>query len=232
MTNGGKDSGAINQNLRLYEKDLTLKLALALEKVLKEQGIDTVMTRRTDVTMNYVPRYQLENKNKCDLGVSIHLNSSGVPNTARGCEIWVHSRAVESVMNWANSMLTEILKVNGTANRGVKKGFPSKPNLDFWCNRLTKAPTMLIELGFINSDFDAKLVQNNIDNYAIAMAKGICKELGVEYKDVANETYEFKIKNLNNKNLPFLLDTKMATGERFEDWLKRQGYRYEVIVNK
>ena len=91
---------------------------------------------------------------------------------------------------------------------------------------------MLIELGFINSDFDAKLVQNNIDNYAIAMAKGICKELGVEYKDVANETYEFKIKNLNNKNLPFLLDTKMATGERFEDWLKRQGYRYEVIVNK
>ena len=43
---GGNDSGAIANGI--YEKELNLDVSLRVEKLLKEKGIDVVMTRRDD----------------------------------------------------------------------------------------------------------------------------------------------------------------------------------------
>lgn len=243
---GGKDPGAINKTLNLYEKDLTLKLALETEKMLKQQGINVVMTRKTDITMDYIKRFKLENNNNCDLAISLHLNSCKQPNTAKGCEIWIHSKANSEIQNWANNTLAEILKVNGTINRGVKKGYPGYPNLDFWCNRLTKSMSMLVEIGFVNNDEDTRLVMSNYTEYAKAIAKAVCRQLGINYQEQEKQkpdtvedkpntnvqikaVYDFEINNLNDKNLAFLLDSKMSTGETLQEFLKRQVYRFKIV---
>lgn len=233
---GGKDPGAVNKSLNLFEKDLTLKLALETEKQLKKQGINVVMTRTTDTTLNYIPRYKLENNNDCDLAISIHLNSCASPNTARGCEIWIHSKAINEIKNWAASTLNELGKVGDTYKRGVKKGYPGHSDLDFWCNRLTKSMSMLVEIGFINNDIDAIQVSMNYIDYAKALTKSICKQLGVEYKEEKPKpilsVYDFEVYNLNDNNLDFLLKSKMETGETFEEYLQRQVYRYKISKRK
>ena len=245
---GGKDPGAFNKTLNLYEKDLTLKLALETEKLLKQQGINVVMTRKTDITTDYIKRFRLENNSNCDLAISLHLNSCKQPNIARGCEIWIHSKASAKVQDLANNTLAEISKISGTINRGVKKGYPGYENLDFWCNRLTKCMSMLIEIGFVNSNDDANLVSSKYTEYAKAITKAVCMQLGMQYQEqeIQNNNkvevednpntiiqiktvYDFEINNLNDKNLAFLLNSKMSTGETLQDFLKRQVYRFKIV---
>lgn len=174
---GGRDPGAVNKNLELCEKDLALKLSLEVEKRLKEYGINVVMTRKDDITTNYIQRYQLENKNNCNLALSLHLNSCMKENTATGAEVWVHSKAYPVTVKFAESLLNEISKVDGMKIRGVKKGYPGNPNVDFWCNRLTKSLSALLEICFINNDQDVKIFLQNYKAYAIAIADTCLKIL-------------------------------------------------------
>ena len=153
-------------------------------------------------------------------------------------------RQVIPLNNGQTITLAEILKVSGTKNRGVKQGYPGKPNLDFWCNRLTKSMSMLIEIGFVNSDEDTRLIMSHCVEYAKAVTKAVCRQLGIKYTEPTtdkpvtqprqkpNNVYDFEINNLNDNNLAFLLGAKMKTGERFEDWLIRQQFRTKVVKRK
>ena len=221
---GGKDCGAVNSNLNVYEKDLTLKLALETERQLKEQGINVVMTRRTDTTTDYIQRSKLENNNNCDLAISLHLNSCAKPNTARGCEIWVHSRANNSIKQWADNTLAEILKVSGTKNRGVKQGYPNLPNCDFWCNRLTKSMSMLIEIGFVNSDEDTRQIMSHCVEYAKAVTMAVCKQFKVKYKQPTTDkpitphkitAYDVTVTNVGKSGLNILVGMLEAKQYRY-----------------
>lgn len=174
---GGKDSGAVNRNLNLLEKDLALKLALEVEKCLTRQGINVVMSRKDDKTINYINRYKLENAYNCDLALSLHLNSCLRENTATGTEIWVHSKAFPQTMQFGEKLLNEITKVSGFLKRGVKKGYPGNANADFWCNRLTNSMSALVEICFINNDKDAKMFEENYKKYAQAIAKVVANKV-------------------------------------------------------
>ncbi|MBR6034567.1 MAG: N-acetylmuramoyl-L-alanine amidase, partial [Paludibacteraceae bacterium] len=73
---GGKDPGAVGRISK--EKDLNLKLALQVGKLLREQypDVKVVFTRATDVFIPLQQRADIANKNKADLFISIHTNSS------------------------------------------------------------------------------------------------------------------------------------------------------------
>ena len=73
---GGKDPGAVGRISK--EKDLNLKLALQVGKLLKEQypDVKVVFTRATDVFIPLQQRADIANKNNADLFISIHTNSS------------------------------------------------------------------------------------------------------------------------------------------------------------
>ncbi len=71
---GGHDPGALGKGLN--EADLTLDVALRLEKLLRQEGLDVVLTRRTDVYVPLDERTAIANRENADLFLSIHANAS------------------------------------------------------------------------------------------------------------------------------------------------------------
>jgi N-acetylmuramoyl-L-alanine amidase len=83
---GGHDPGA--QVRGLNEAELVLDIALRLERLLvKEPGVQVVLTRRTNAFVALEERTALANRSDADLFLSIHANASA--NTAaRGFETY------------------------------------------------------------------------------------------------------------------------------------------------
>ncbi len=83
---GGYDPGAMNDGLS--EADLVLDLALRLEKLLlKQPGVEVVMTRRSNVFVPLEERTAIANREGADLFLSIHANASE-DDRVRGIETY------------------------------------------------------------------------------------------------------------------------------------------------
>ena len=84
---GGEEGGAKN-NSGLMEKDLTLDMALKLERILKQNtGFNVYLTRRTDKFVSLGERTEFANAKQADLFISLHINAS--PNkSAYGIETY------------------------------------------------------------------------------------------------------------------------------------------------
>ena len=83
---GGHDPGAVGKNLN--EADLVLDVALRLEKLLlKQAGVEVVLTRRTDTFVPLEERTAIANRQQADLFLSIHANASRNVK-ARGVETY------------------------------------------------------------------------------------------------------------------------------------------------
>ncbi len=88
---GGHDPGVLGKGLS--ESALVLDIALRLEKLLlKEPGVEVVLTRRTDIYIPLEERTEIANRQDADLFLSIHANS-GRNNAAKGIETYVLSFA-------------------------------------------------------------------------------------------------------------------------------------------
>ncbi len=86
---GGKDPGCVGKVS--YEKNITLKVALKVGKLIREKHPDVkvVYTRDKDVFIELGERGKIANKHKADLFMSLHVNA--VPNnkSVSGIETYV-----------------------------------------------------------------------------------------------------------------------------------------------
>lgn len=85
---GGKDPGAIGKVSK--EKDLNLKVALALGKLIEQNcpDIKVIYTRKTDVFIALDERANIANRAKADLFLSIHTNAASGGSSAYGTETY------------------------------------------------------------------------------------------------------------------------------------------------
>jgi N-acetylmuramoyl-L-alanine amidase len=91
---GGHDPGARVKGLS--EADLTLDIALRLEKLLLRQpGVEVVQTRRTNAYVPLEERTEIANRSEADLFLSIHANAS-TDRRARGVETYFLSFAPDA----------------------------------------------------------------------------------------------------------------------------------------
>lgn len=86
---GGKDPGAISANKRIYEKDITLAVALMVGKSIQENHpeVKVLYTRKTDVFVGLNDRARMANKANADLFISIHTNAAK-NRSAKGAETY------------------------------------------------------------------------------------------------------------------------------------------------
>jgi len=97
---GGVDngmSGPIGGGPKIYEKDITLAVAMKLGATLKRRGVDVVYTRTTDTLIALDDRGRIANREGGDLFISIHVNAANPnwkdPGGSRGFETYFLSEA-------------------------------------------------------------------------------------------------------------------------------------------
>ena len=84
---GGKDAGA-QAPLALVEKDITLDIEQRLQRLLRQNGFDVVVTRTDDTLIPLRERAKLANTSQGDIFVSIHVNSLQSHITSHGIETY------------------------------------------------------------------------------------------------------------------------------------------------
>ena len=110
---GGNDPGA--QVRGLSEAELTLDVALRLEKLLQKQpGVEVVLTRRRDVYVTLEERTAIANRAGADLFLSIHTNASD-DTRAAGIETYF--------LNFATTSAAEAVaaRENAGSNRAMRE---------------------------------------------------------------------------------------------------------------
>ena len=106
---GGHDPGAIAN--RAEEANVVLDIALRLEKLLlKQKGIDVILTRRTDVFIPLEERTAIANREDADLFLSIHANV-GRNASASGIETYF--------LNFATNPEAEAVAARENAGTGM-----------------------------------------------------------------------------------------------------------------
>lgn len=168
---GGSDYGAIYGERN--EKDDNLNLALLVYEKLEEMGIDAELTRDSDKKLSLEKRCIFANRKKAELFVSLHRNSA---DGAKGVEIWISDASPEADSALAESILSGLDEVGISQNRGVKAGY-ARGEGNYYVNSHTAMPSCLVELGFINSEADNELYDENIEEYAQAIAEAIAENL-------------------------------------------------------
>jgi N-acetylmuramoyl-L-alanine amidase len=89
---GGHDPGAIGKS-GLREKDVNLDIARRLSGLLKDEGVEVVMTRSSDKYIPLGTRVSIANNSRADLFVSIHSNANRV-RSVNGFEVYYVSTSV------------------------------------------------------------------------------------------------------------------------------------------
>lgn len=162
---GGDNPGAVYNGRR--EKDDALNLTLAVGEILEANGVDVYYTRDTDVFETPLQKAQEANRTEADYFVSIHRNSSPVPNQYTGIETLVYNRYGEAAELAYN--INEELEAVGFENQGVNE----RTNLAVL--RRTRMPAVLVEVGFINTEADNALLDARFEQVVQAIADGILK---------------------------------------------------------
>lgn len=109
---GGKDAGAVGQLTK--EKDINLNVVLALGRLVEKNcpDVKVIYTRKTDVFVTLQGRAEIANRNKANLFISVHTNSSPVGKAApMGAETYTLGmhRAADNleVAKRENSVITQ-----------------------------------------------------------------------------------------------------------------------------
>lgn len=164
---GGYDNGASDGNRR--EKNDTLRLALAVGEILQNNGVDVGYTRVEDVYDSPLRRAQIANEAGADLFVSFHRNAAEYRNQYNGVQtlIFDNSGVKKQMADAINEALAEV----GFKNIGTEV------RRDLAVLRRTKMPALLVEAGFIDSDTDNAIFDENFDDMAQAIAYAILNTL-------------------------------------------------------
>ena len=178
---GGADPGAVYQGRQ--EKDDNLKLALAVGERLQNSGLDVYYTRTEDIYQTPDQKAMAANESGADFLVSLHRNSSEYPNQYTGVETLIYDKNGEKAEIAED--INEELENIGFRKNGVK----IRPGLVIL--RRSKMPAVLVESGFINSEEDNRLFDEEFDRIADAIADAILKNFSLtgEEETEQEETY-------------------------------------------
>lgn len=240
---GGSDPGAVYEERQ--EKNDTLNLTLAIGEILQNNGIDVEYTRTTDIYESPYQKALEANEAGVDYFVSIHRNSSVEANRYNGVQSLVYD--LSGIKYEMAQNINAQLETVGFVNLGIE----ARPNLVVL--RRTEMPAVLVEVGFINSDIDNKLFDDNFNDIALAIAQGILVTLEedriVYYVQVGlfrNEMYARRLQEeLIAQEFPAYTDRwesyyrvivgsyeELEEAVLTEQRLKRAGYQTLVVSQK
>ena len=164
---GGKDPGAVYKGRK--ESDDVLKLGQAVAKQLRAAGIVVDETRTSDATLSLDERVKIELKKKYDYFISFHRNAFK-PEKATGAEVFVYHAYNTKSKALAKKIQQALVNI-GFRDRGVKEA-------EFYVLKHTKAPALLLEVGFIDNSNDNQLFDSMFEEIVVGIAQAILEVAG------------------------------------------------------
>ena len=160
---GGNDVGAIGQigGQTVYEKDITLDIALHLRDMLQAAGAKVVMTRTTDTSVaaptaddvtELQARCDVANRANADVFVSIHIDSFA-NGSVDGTTAYYYPKTGNDLLI-AQLLHQSTLNLLAIPDRGVRSN-------DFYVNVHTNMPSTLMEMGFISNTHRVKMLTSS-----------------------------------------------------------------------
>ena len=149
------------------EREISENITLKVKEILESKGITIELTRGKDDVISIADRIVLANSNDYDYYISIHVNSTEIENKGTGieafsCDCWSLSHKV----------LEKLEKEFNYQNRGIYES-------NFYNKRIDSKST-IIEIGFLNNEYDRNNLINHQDRYAKCIAEGIIEQLRSE----------------------------------------------------
>lgn len=161
---GGIDPGAIAPTF--YEKHITLDTSVRLANRLEAAGANVILTREDDSDVSLNDRAYASNSNNAHAFISIHYDSTPEPNQKSGTTSYYYS--AEKDLALAETVNNELINYGLLENNGVAVG-------DFQVLRDNEQPSILLELGYLNNDYDVTLVYT--EQYQTAIVEAIYQGL-------------------------------------------------------
>ncbi|SEF38685.1 SpoIID/LytB domain protein [Caloramator fervidus] len=167
---GGDDFG----NLGLEcEKNISLKIALYLKKLLQNKACNVLLTREEDKYLSLQDRINIINKERPDFFISIHQNAF-LNETINGAESYCYKNDEESI-ELSNLILENLNKDLNIKNRGVRIG-------DYFILREAKVSGVILECFYITGNEDKKFInEEGYKRVANSIYKAICSYFGVNF---------------------------------------------------
>jgi len=170
---GGTDPGAVSPirpqiGDQLYTKEATITLDIAkrVQGILLACGHQVLMTRTDDHYVSLLNRSNMINQAKCDIAVSIHLNSS-VNSSSKYIATFIQQTGARAEQ-LAGLIQTSLVKTTNWPDGGVRV-----KNLHM--TRETYMPAVLLELGFVSNPDEERRISDPMirSKLAAATAEGI-----------------------------------------------------------
>lgn len=180
---GGYDGGARAQDSGIWEKEVTLQIAQAVEKELTAHGAKVVLTRREDVALcdgdtanlkrkrqDLQARVDIAKEADADVLLSIHLNEYRSRKES-GPQVFYQRGGDDGRLLSGVLQKTLIEELNPKKERVAMAG-------DYYVLR-SSIPSALVECGFLSNAEEEKLLLSSEyqEKIAVAIVKGL-----VEYK--------------------------------------------------
>ena len=152
------------------ERDIVNQITLKVGDKLLNKGFTVTYTRELDKPISINERVNLANNTDYWLYLSIHANSNDSPKAGTGVEAFSNGE-----WSLSNNILNDLQSEFGLVKR-------SSPIATPYYNR-NIANSSLLEIGFINNDFDRNIMLNKQDEIADIIVRNIISDYNAKHSD-------------------------------------------------
>ena len=162
------------------ERDIVNQITLKVGDKLLNSGFTVTYTRELDKPISINGRVNLANNTDYWLYLSIHANSNDGAKAGTGVEAYSNNE-----WSLSNNILNDLRDTFGLTKRASPIATP-------YYNR-NIANSSLLEIGFINNDFDRNIMLTEQDKIADIIADNIIKDYNAKHSDSKVVTQELSM---------------------------------------
>lgn len=188
---GGEDRKSIGPQKLTVEADANLHVALALCDFLQEAGVEVIMSRDKDVTVDLKERSFMADKSGAEIFISIHHNAPGNDGTEgiNYTSTYYHAKETDfeyepsekDMAKYVQRDLAYAMRNSGGLGSfdGTYSDYWIYPGQGFSVLRVTKIPSILVECGFFTNLHEERRLA--LDEFNKIQAWGIFRGIARYY---------------------------------------------------
>lgn len=243
---GGEDRSNTGPQKLTIEADANLNVALALRDFLKEAGVEVLMSRDKDMTVDLKERSYMADRSGAEIFISIHHNAPGKGSDEgiNYTSTYYHAKETDyeyepserDFAKYVQRDLAYAMRNSGGLGSfdGTYSDYWIYPGAGFSVLRVTKIPSILVECGFFTNLHEERRLA--LDEFNKIQAWGIFRGIARFYAaGIPKIEYAMSDSIFYQDNLELKFSIRDSTGINVEsiqvyfDSLKTKNFTYDDI---